>query len=113
MAFNVMVRFGGESPGQWTPEVRAVVFIKSLNIGIVTPWYIRISNVLLSSGFPMADVIFLLVGLGGLGLDVVHKVLKCFRDRAARHEGRTTPPTPTDPYERNERIRFLRVEIEV
>ena len=30
----------------------------------------------------------------------------CFRDRAARPEGRTTPPT--DPDERNERIRFLR-----
>ena len=29
----------------------------------------------------------------------------CFRDRAARPEGRTTPPT--DPDARNERIRFL------
>jgi len=33
----------------------------------------------------------------------------CFRDRAARPAGRTTPPT--DPDERNERIRFLEVVV--
>ncbi len=40
--------------------------------------------------------------------DSVYK-LSCFRDRAARPEGRTTPPT--DPGERNERIRFLEVVV--